>query len=76
MITLFDCAKCLKFVSFLLYATEVKRLKCAMLGAFTVIPFQKSPWNALCRNRILLKIPFYKTKFEDGDDNLNGDANT
>ena len=22
-----------------------------------IVPFQKSPWNALCKNRILLKIP-------------------
>ena len=36
MITLFGYAHFLKFVSFLLYPTEVKRLKCAMLGAFTV----------------------------------------
>ena len=37
MITLFSCAHFFNFVSFLLYPTEVKRLKCAMLGAFTVI---------------------------------------
>ena len=37
MINLFDCAKYFKSVSFLLYPTEVERLKCAMLGAFTVI---------------------------------------
>ena len=36
MITLFGCAHFFNFVSFLLYPTEVKRLKCAMLGAFTV----------------------------------------
>ena len=36
MITLFGCAQFFNFVSFLLYPTEVKRLKCAMLGAFTV----------------------------------------
>ena len=24
-----------------------------------VIPFQKSPWNALCKNGILLKMPFF-----------------
>ena len=31
-----------------------------------VIPYQKSPWNALCKNGILLKIPFFfKTKFKD-----------
>ena len=36
MITLYECAKYFKSVSFLLYPTEVKRLKCAMLGAFTV----------------------------------------
>ena len=36
MITLFGSAKYFKFVSFLLYVMEVKRLKCAMLGAYTV----------------------------------------
>ena len=36
MITLFGCSHFFNFVSFLLYPTEVKRLKCAMLGAFTV----------------------------------------
>ena len=36
MITLFGCAHVFNFVSFLLYPTDVKRLKCAMLGAFTV----------------------------------------
>ena len=36
MITLFSCAHFFNFVSFLLYPTDVKRLKCAMLGAFTV----------------------------------------
>ena len=36
MITLFGGAKYFKFVSFLLYVMEVKRLKCAMLGAYTV----------------------------------------
>ena len=31
-----------------------------------VIPFQKSPWKALCKNGILLKILlFFKTKFKD-----------
>ena len=37
MNTLFGCAQFLNFVSFLLYPTEVKRLKCAILGAFIVI---------------------------------------
>ena len=37
MITLFGWAHFFNFVSFLLYPTDVKRLKCAMLGAFTVI---------------------------------------
>ena len=32
----FGSAKYFKFVSFLLYVMEVKRLKCAMLGAYTV----------------------------------------
>ena len=36
MITLFSCGNIFKFASFLLYLKEVKRLKCAMLGAFTV----------------------------------------
>ena len=36
MITLFGCAYFFNFVSFLLYPADVKRLKCAMLGAFTV----------------------------------------
>ena len=36
MITFFGCVHFFNFVSFLLYPTEVKRLKCAMLGAFTV----------------------------------------
>ena len=36
MITLFACAHFFNFVSLLLYPAEVKRLKCAMLGAFTV----------------------------------------
>ena len=36
MITLFSCENLFKFVSFLLYPTEVKRLKSAMLGAFTI----------------------------------------
>ena len=40
MITLFGCVDFFKFVSLLLYPTEVKRLKCAMLGAFTVSGFQ------------------------------------
>ena len=38
MIALFSCEFIFNFVSFLLYPTEVKMLKCAMLGAFTVIP--------------------------------------
>ena len=37
MITLLGCAHFFNFVSFLLYPTDVKRLKCAMLGAFTVL---------------------------------------
>ena len=36
MITLFHCEQFFNFVSFLLYPKEVERLKCAMLGAFTV----------------------------------------
>ena len=36
MITLFSSAHFFNFVSFLLYLREVRRLKCAMLGAFTV----------------------------------------
>ena len=36
MITLFRCEQFFNFVSFLLYPMEVKRLKCAMLGVFTV----------------------------------------
>ena len=36
MITLFGCTHFFNFVSFLLYPMEVKRLRCAMLGAFTV----------------------------------------
>ena len=36
MTTLFSCGNIFKFASFLLYLMEVKRLKCAMLGAFTV----------------------------------------
>ena len=45
LITLFDCAKYFKFVSFLLYPTEVKRLKCAMLGAFTVLIIRLAQCN-------------------------------
>ena len=37
MITLFGCTHFFNFVSFLLYSMEVKKLRCAMLGAFTVI---------------------------------------
>ena len=37
MITLFGCAHFFNFVSFLLYPTDVKRLKCAMLGAYTTL---------------------------------------
>ena len=37
MFTLFGCAQLFNFVSFLLYPTEIKRLKCAMIGAFNVI---------------------------------------
>ena len=36
MITLFGSVHFFNFVSYLLYPTKVKRLKCAMLGAFTV----------------------------------------
>ena len=36
MITLFGCTHFFNFVSFLLYPMEVKRFRCAMLGAFTV----------------------------------------
>ena len=36
MITLFGFTHFFNFVSFLLYPMEVKRLRCAMLGAFTV----------------------------------------
>ena len=36
MITLFGCAQFFMFVSLLLYLTQVKMLKCAMLGAFIV----------------------------------------
>ena len=32
MITLFGCVHFFNFVSFLVYPTEFKRLKCAMLG--------------------------------------------
>ena len=35
MITLFGCTLFFNFVSFLLYPMEVKRLRCAMSGAFT-----------------------------------------
>ena len=44
MITLFGHAHFFNVVSFLLYPTEVKRLKCAMLGAFTVHTHLES-WN-------------------------------
>ena len=36
MITLFGSSKYFKVVSFFIYAMEIKRLKCAMLGAFTI----------------------------------------
>ena len=36
MITLFGCTHFFNFVSFLLYPMEVKMLRCAMLGAFTL----------------------------------------
>ena len=36
MITLFPCEQFFNFVSFLLYLMVVKRLKCAVLGVFTV----------------------------------------
>ena len=36
MITLFGCTHFFNFVSFLLYPMEVKKLRCAMLGAFTI----------------------------------------
>ena len=43
MSTLFGYAHFFNFVSFLLYPTEVKRLKCPMLGAFTVNVFVNEP---------------------------------
>ena len=39
MITLFGCAHSFNSVSFLLYPTEVIRLKCAMLGTIAVNVF-------------------------------------
>ena len=30
---------------------------------YVIIPSHKSAWNALYKSEILLKIPFYKTKF-------------
>ena len=48
MITLFGCAHFFKFVSFLLYPMEIKRLRCAMLGAFTVNLF--TLWNCFSIN--------------------------
>ena len=49
MITLFGCAHFFNFVSFLLYPTEVKRIKCPMLGAFTVLTFAVtcSAWSSI-----------------------------
>ena len=37
-----------KFVSFLLYPTEVKRLKCAMLGTFIVTSLSPHVGNIFC----------------------------
>ena len=37
MITLFGCAHFFNLVSFLLYPTEVNRLKCALLGSFNIL---------------------------------------
>ena len=51
MITLFGCAHFFNFVSFLLYPTEVKRLKCATLGAFTV---SAERWQAFLKSLYLL----------------------
>ena len=39
MITLFGCAHFFNFVSYLLYPIEVKRLKCALLGAFIALGY-------------------------------------
>ena len=52
MITLFGCAHFSNFVSLLFYPTEVKQLKCAMLGAFTVF---KNLDAALVAIRLLVK---------------------
>ena len=49
MITLSGCAHFFNFDSFLLYPTEVERLKCAMLGAFTVSRKQNTCENYLTR---------------------------
>ena len=42
------------------------RSRVVFLDKNEVSPFQKSPWNALCENRILLKnTPFFRTNFKD-----------
>ena len=36
-----------------------------ILGENEIIPFQKSSWNALCKNGFVKDTPFFKTKFKD-----------
>ena len=47
------------------------RTRMVVLDENEVIPFQKSPWNTLYKNRILLKIPFFQSKFKDDVSNKN-----
>ena len=73
MLTLFSSELFFKFVSFLLYLTEVKMLKCAMLGAFTVPVFaamlrkvnfkhgtkRKLRWRNIRKRNIRAKVPAF-----------------
>ena len=47
MITLFSCDFFYKFVSIILYPREVKMLKWAMLGAFTIYAESKPVVSAM-----------------------------
>ena len=41
------------------------RLRMMFLDKNVVIPFQKRQRNSLCKNGIMFKYPFFKTKFKD-----------
>ena len=62
MITLFVCAHFFDFVSFLLYPTEVKRLKCAMLQTVKTQMKCRVMWHFIRLYTVKVKKNFRQNK--------------